>query len=126
MWKKFPSILKLRNQNLRICLNCKYIYKYVHYVCSTLESSFEENSGRIVNIVLDRYVYIYVYVYIYMYVYGMHALVDGMRALVKVVRVHTSMECVRASMKCVRTDSCGMRIYICMYIYLWNAYVTSG
>ena len=31
MWEKFPSILKLRNQNLRICLNCEYLYVSTMY-----------------------------------------------------------------------------------------------
>ena len=115
MWEKFPSVLKLRNQNLRICLNCEYIYVSTMYA-----QLWKVVSKKIVGELLILSwiaMYIYMCMYIYMYVYGMHALVDGMRALVKVMRVHTSMECVRASMKCVRTDSCGMRIYICMYIY---------
>ena len=108
MWEKFPSILKLRNQNLRICLNCEYIYVSTMYA-----QLWKVLSKKIVGeLLILSWIAIYIY---------------GMRALVKVLRVHTSMECVRANVECVRTDGCGMRIYMYVYMYSYGMrYVTSG
>ena len=69
MWEKFPSVLKLRNQNLRICLNCEYIYVSTMYAQLWKVVSKKIVGELLILVWIAMYIYIYVYIYIYISTY---------------------------------------------------------